>query len=43
MENLPPLPAKRALATLDQLAPAPDIGPAKRVSKTVLKAIDLMR
>jgi hypothetical protein len=42
MENITPsTPAKRALAALDQPAPA-DIGPPKRVSKKVMKAIDLM-
>jgi hypothetical protein len=35
------MPAKRALATLDQPPPT-DIGPPKRISKTVLKAIELM-
>jgi hypothetical protein len=42
MENItPPMPAKRALAALDQPAPA-DIGPPKRISKKVSRAIDLM-
>src|SRR5471032_372799 len=42
MENITSsTPAKRALAALDQPAPA-DIGPPKRVSKKVMKAIDLM-
>jgi hypothetical protein len=40
MENItPPMPAKRALAALDQPAPA-DIGPPKRISKKVRAAID---
>lgn len=40
----PPLPAKRALAALDQPAPAPgaDIGASKRISKKVVAAIDAM-
>ena len=37
----PPIPAKRALAALDQPAPA-DIGPPKRISKKVRAAIDAM-
>jgi hypothetical protein len=42
MENLtPPMPAKRALAALDQPVPA-DIGPPKRISKKVRAAIDAM-
>jgi hypothetical protein len=42
MENVtPPMPAKRALAALDQPAPA-DIGPPKRISKKVRAAIDAM-
>ena len=42
VENLtPPMPAKRALAALDQLAPA-DVGPPKRISKKVRAAIDAM-
>jgi hypothetical protein len=42
MENItPPMPAKRALAALDQPAPA-DIGPPKRISKKVRAAIDAM-
>ena len=42
MENTtPPMPAKRALAALDQPAPA-DIGPPKRISKKVRVAIDAM-
>ena len=42
MENMtPPMPAKRALAALDQPAPA-DIGPPKRISKKVRAAIDAM-
>jgi hypothetical protein len=42
MENItPPMPAKRALAALDQPAPA-DIGPPKRISKKVRAAIDVM-
>jgi hypothetical protein len=40
MENItPPMPAKRALATLDLPAPA-DVGPPKRISKKVRAAID---
>jgi hypothetical protein len=43
MENIiPPMPAKRALAALDQPAPAADIGPPKRISKKVRAAIDAM-
>ena len=42
IENIiPPMPAKRALAALDQPAPA-DIGPPKRISKKVRAAIDAM-
>jgi hypothetical protein len=42
MENItPPMPAKRALAVLDQPAPA-DVGPPKRISKKVRAAIDAM-
>jgi hypothetical protein len=42
MENVtPPMPAKRALAVLDNPAPA-DIGPPKRISKKVRAAIDAM-
>jgi hypothetical protein len=42
MENItPPMPAKRALAALDQPAPA-DIGPPKHISKKVRAAIDAM-
>jgi hypothetical protein len=42
MEKItPPMPAKRALAALDQPPPA-DIGPPKRVSKKVRAAVDLM-
>jgi hypothetical protein len=42
MENItPPMPAKRALAVLDQPAPV-DIGPPKRISKKVRAAIDAM-
>jgi hypothetical protein len=42
MEDItPPMPAKRALAALDQSAPA-DIGPPKRISKKVRAAIDAM-
>jgi hypothetical protein len=42
MENTPPMPAKRALAALDQPAPTADIGPPKRISKKVRAAIDAM-
>src|ERR1700733_2277149 len=42
MENIPPMPAKRALATLDQPAPAADAGPMKRISPKVRAAIDAM-
>src|SRR3984957_14959907 len=42
METItPPMPAKRALAALDQPVPA-DIGPPKRISKKVRAAIDAM-
>jgi hypothetical protein len=42
MEKITPsMPAKRALAVLDQPAPA-DIGPPKRISKKVRAAIDAM-
>ena len=42
MENItPPMPAKRALAALDQPAPA-GAGPPKRISKKVRAAIDAM-
>jgi hypothetical protein len=42
MENItPPMPAKRALAALDQPAAA-DIGPPKRISKKVRAAIDAL-
>ena len=41
MENIPPMPAKRALAALDQPAPT-DIGPPKRISPKVRAAIDAM-
>jgi hypothetical protein len=42
MENItPPMPAKRALAVLDQPAPT-EIGPPKRISKKVRAAIDAM-
>ena len=42
MENITPqMPAKRALAALDQPAPA-DTGPPKRISKKVRAAIDAM-
>jgi hypothetical protein len=43
MENITPpgTPAKRALAALDNSAPA-DIGPPKRISKKVRAAIDAM-
>jgi predicted nucleic acid-binding protein len=42
MENItPPMPAKRALAALDQPAPAVPV-PAKRISKKVSRSIDLM-
>ena len=40
MENIaPPMPAKQALAALDQPAPT-DIGSPKRISKKVRAAID---
>jgi hypothetical protein len=42
MENTPPMPAKRALAVLDQPAPPADAGPPKRVSPKVRAAIDAM-
>ena len=43
MENItPPMPAKRALAVLDQPAPTTDIGPPKRISPKVRTAIDAM-
>jgi hypothetical protein len=43
MENItPPMPAKRALAALDQPAPAADIDQTKRISKKVRGAIDAM-
>ena len=43
MEKItPPMPAKRALAALDQPAPAADTGPRKRISKKVAAAIDAM-
>jgi hypothetical protein len=45
MENITPpgMPAKRALAALDQPGPsAADIGPPKRISKKVRAAIDAM-
>jgi hypothetical protein len=43
MQNItPPMPAKRALAALDQPAPAADIDPPKRISKKVRAAIDAM-
>src|SRR6202051_2275159 len=42
MENTPLVPAKRALAALDQPAPAVPPGPPKRISKKVRAAIDLM-
>jgi hypothetical protein len=41
MENTPPMPAKRALAVLDQPAAA-NIGPPKRISPKVRAAIDAM-
>jgi hypothetical protein len=42
MEKItPPMPAKRALAALDQPVPA-DIGAPRRISKKVRAAIDLM-
>ena len=42
MKNVtPPMPAKRALAALDQPVPV-DIGPPKRISAKVRAAIDLM-
>jgi hypothetical protein len=43
MEKItPPMPAKRALAVLDQPAPAVVPGPPKRISKKVRAAIDAM-
>jgi hypothetical protein len=44
MEDItPPMPAKRALAALDQPAPAAiDVGAPKRISKKVRAAIDAM-
>jgi hypothetical protein len=43
MENItPPMPAKRALAALDQPAPVADIGAPKRISPKVRAAIDAM-
>jgi hypothetical protein len=43
MENItPPMPAKKALAALDLPAPPVTTGPAKRISKKVARAIDLM-
>jgi hypothetical protein len=43
MENItPPTPAKKALAALDLPAPPVTAGPAKRISKKVSRAIDLM-
>jgi transposase-like protein len=43
MENItPPMPAKRALAVLDQPPPAADIGAPKRISPKVRAAIDAM-
>jgi hypothetical protein len=43
MENItPPMPAKRALAVLDQPAPPADIGAPKRISPKVRAAIDAM-
>jgi hypothetical protein len=43
MENItPPMPAKRALAVLDQPAAPADAGPPKRISKKVRAAIDAM-
>jgi hypothetical protein len=38
----PPMPAKRALAALDQPPASTDIVPPKRISKKVSRAIDLM-
>ena len=42
MENITNMPAKRALAVLDEPAPAAVPGPPKRVSKKVRAAIDAM-
>jgi hypothetical protein len=43
MENITsPMPAKRALAALDQPAPAADIDQTKRISQKVRAAIDAM-
>ena len=42
MENSPPMPAKRALAALDQPAPIVPPDAPKRISKKVWAAIDLM-
>jgi hypothetical protein len=42
MENITSLPAKRALAALDQPAPAVPPGPPRRISKKVRAAIDAM-
>jgi hypothetical protein len=43
MENItPPMPAKRALAALDQPAPPADIGAPKRISLKVRAGIDAM-
>jgi hypothetical protein len=42
MENItPPMPAKPALAALDQPVPA-DVGPPRRISKKVRAAIDAL-
>ena len=41
MDITPPMPAKRALAVLDEPAPT-DIGPPKRISKKVRAAIEAM-
>src|SRR5258707_2085927 len=42
MANMENPPAKRALATLDNPPPADVTAPAKRISKRVSRAIDLM-
>src|ERR1700728_839502 len=43
MEKItPPMPAKRALAALDQPAPAAEVGPPRRITKKVRAAIDAM-
>jgi hypothetical protein len=42
MENTPPMPAKRALAALDQPAPTEPVNKAMRITSKVRRAIDLM-